>query len=422
MVLTDSGLLGFRLRFRSVTGFFKPAPSRKADDRHHSHKPKILAAHRYSFSVKALNIPLLCAAVFFSGCKTVPVMNNNGFSNFVGLDDFSNFKPAPDAAGENTKGEVVLLSPKIKPAIDWNELVVSWNADAPAGTFLKIEARAILPNRKTKFTTKFYTLGLWSPDNKAFPRTSVRGQSDDDGNVETDTLVLKELARAAQVRVTLGGTNSERPELKFLGLSFCNSRVRPAEHPANPAAWGTIIPTPEYSQLSYPQEKGWCSPASVAMVLARWAEVLHRPELHLDVPAVVAGVYDDDFAGTGNWPFNTALAGSFPGMRGYVTRFNDISELEDWIADGIPVVISAPWNLLQPGRQDTGNGHLVVCIGFTKGGDVVINDPATNLKKDRVRHIYQRANVIRAWATSHNTVYLIYPTGAKLPDNRDGQW
>ena len=59
MVLTDNGLLGFWLRFRSVTGFFKPAPSRKpmigtTDDRHHSHKPKILAAHRYIFSVNAL--------------------------------------------------------------------------------------------------------------------------------------------------------------------------------------------------------------------------------------------------------------------------------------------------------------------------------------------------------------------------------
>jgi hypothetical protein len=49
MVLTHSGLLGFWLHFRSVTGFFKPAPSRKP-----RHKPKILAAHHYIFSVNAL--------------------------------------------------------------------------------------------------------------------------------------------------------------------------------------------------------------------------------------------------------------------------------------------------------------------------------------------------------------------------------
>ncbi|MGC9941032.1 MAG: peptidase C39 family protein [Verrucomicrobiota bacterium] len=340
-------------------------------------------------------------------------MNNNGFTSFTGLDHFSNFKHSLGAPGET-----ILLSPKIKSAIAWNELIVSWNASAPVGTFLKIEARAILPGHKTKF----YTLGLWSPDNLAFPRTSLAGQKDEDGNVETDTLVLREPASAAQIRVTLGGTNSAKPELKFLGLSFCNSRVRPAEHPPNRAAWGIVINTPERSQLSYPQEKGWCSPTSVSMVLTRWSEVLHRPELDVDVPVVATNVYDIGYDGTGNWPFNTAFAGSLPGMRSYVTRFNDLSELEDWIAAGIPVVISAPWNLLQPGRQDTGNGHLVVCIGFTKEGDVVINDPATNLKGDRVRHVYRRANVIRAWATSHNTVYLIYPAGAKLPDNREGHW
>src|SRR6185312_17241842 len=45
----DSGLFDFWLRFGSVTGFFKPAPSPKPRQ-----KPKILAPHRYIFSVNAL--------------------------------------------------------------------------------------------------------------------------------------------------------------------------------------------------------------------------------------------------------------------------------------------------------------------------------------------------------------------------------
>jgi hypothetical protein len=53
----DSGLFGFWLRFGSVTGFFKPAPSPKPRQ-----KPKILAAHRYIFSVNALTSD-------FWGCK-----------------------------------------------------------------------------------------------------------------------------------------------------------------------------------------------------------------------------------------------------------------------------------------------------------------------------------------------------------------
>ena len=157
------------------------------------------------------------------------------------------------------------------------------------------------------------------------------------------------------------------------------------------------------------------------MALERWANVLNRPELNLDVPKVAAAVYDDEYGGTGNWPFNTAFAGSFKDMRAYVTRFDNISELEDWIAAGIPVIISAPWHLLEPGRHATGSGHLTVCIGFTKDGDVVINDPGTNPKKS-VRHIYKRQNFIRAWAKSRNTVYLVYPVSAQVPENRFGHW
>jgi hypothetical protein len=46
----NSGLFGFWRRFGSVTGFFKPVPLPKPRQ-----KPKILAAHRYIFSVNALS-------------------------------------------------------------------------------------------------------------------------------------------------------------------------------------------------------------------------------------------------------------------------------------------------------------------------------------------------------------------------------
>jgi Peptidase_C39 like family len=358
-------------------------------------------------------VMLLCAAIL-SGCKSAPVSTNSSFSHFVGLADFSKF-----TRSQTTNGETILLSPEIKSPTPWNELIVSWNAAAPAGTFLKIEARAISPNH----TTTFYTLGDWSPDNKIFLRTSVRGQNNGDGTVATDTLILKQLAGAAQIRVTLGGTGGASPKLKFLGVSFSNTKVSPATRPPNRAAWGKIIPTPERSQHGYPDEKGWCSPTSLSMVLARWAEILDRPEMNLTVPEVAAKVYDDGFAGTGNWPFNTAFAGSFNGMRSYVTRFDDLAEVEDWVAAGIPVILSARWDWLLPGRPWDDNGHLIVCIGFTENGDVVINDPATRLEKgESVRHIYRRADVVHSWTKSHNTVYLVYPENEKIPENLYGHW
>ena len=359
------------------------------------------------------------AAGVVSGCKTsafpvTPITTTSEFSRFIGMDYFDNF-----AHPAGNRGETVLLSPAIAAGILWNELIVSWNAKAPAGTFVIVEAAAIADGKPTKF----YTIGRWSLDNRIFPRTSVRGQKDADGKVDTDTLVLTKMATAAQIRITLGGTNGALPSLKFLGLSFANTKVVLTNRPPNRAAWGKIIPTPGHSQHGYPQESGWCSPTSLSMVLSRWAGRLHRPEMDMPVPVVAGAVYDDSFGGTGNWPFNTALAGSFPGMRAYVTRFDDLREVEDWIAAGIPVILSARWDYLKDGRPYDANGHLIVCTGFTPDGDVVINDPATRLERgEKVQHIYQRANVIRAWAKSNNAVYLVYPEGATLPADPYRHW
>ncbi|HYA79222.1 MAG TPA: hypothetical protein VED19_01780, partial [Candidatus Nitrosopolaris sp.] len=244
----------------------------------------------------------------------------DSYSRFIGLDDFSTF-----ARSTNETGETVLLSPVILSPIDWNELVVSWDAATPAGTFLMVEASAVSPGH----ATRFYSWGLWSLDNGKYPRRSADRQQDADGEMRTDTLVLSHSANAVQVRVTLGGTNPESvrgnrelPALKFLGLSFCNTNVAPPSRRPNLRAWGKIISTPERSQNSYPEEQGWCSPTSLSMVLSRWAAVLHRPEMDVDVPEVARAVYDSQWKGTGNWPFNTAFAGSFKGMRAYVTRFS----------------------------------------------------------------------------------------------------
>ena len=251
----------------------------------------------------------------------------------------------------------------------------------------------------------------------------MTGQKDADGDVKVDTLILNQLANAIQIRLTLGGANGQLPPLKFLGLSFCNTKITPAILPPNRAAWGKFIPTPERSQQAYPGGSGWCSPTSLSMALARWGAVSNRADWNLDAPEVAAGVFDHGFYHpTGNWSFNTAFAGSLDGMRAYVTRFSDISELEDWIAAGIPVIISARYDLLQDGRAEDLNGHLTVCRGFTETGDLVINDPWTDPKVESVRHIYKRENVLRAWATSHNTVYLVYPEKAKLPADRFGHW
>ena len=57
----------------------------------------------------------------------------------------------------------------------------------------------------------------------------------------------------------------------------------------------------------------------------------------------------------------------------------------------------------------------MVVTGFTEDGDVVVNDPWPNPKKENsVRKIFPRAQVINAWQRSKQTVYLVFPDSARV--------
>jgi hypothetical protein len=299
-------------------------------------------------------------------------------------------------------------------------LVVSWNAEAPRGTGLKIDARAVSAGH----STDFYTLGFWADDTAEQQRESVTGQQDEDGDVRTDTLVLKKPVERVQLRVTLLGCEPQsRPRLKFLGVSFLNTKATAVKAPVNRLAWGRSLPVPERSQLSYTGGRDWCSPTSLSMVLAYWSSVLQRSELNLDVPEVAGGVYDKNWPGTGNWPFNTAFAGKFHGMRAFVTRLADVTELEILVAARIPPILSVSFDRLHGTTADHGSGHLVVCAGFTDQGDVVVNDPWAALDKgQKVRQVVSRGNLAKAWEHSHRTIYLVCPENWPLPASQMGHW
>ncbi|HWH70052.1 MAG TPA: C39 family peptidase [Candidatus Sulfotelmatobacter sp.] len=339
----------------------------------------------------------------------MPTVDSRGHQ-FIGFSRFSSFETS---AGARPR-ELVLTSPVLTSHLGWDELIASWNAETPADTYLKIEVRALYPER----ATKYYVMGLWSSDPARFPRESVLQQKDDDGDVSTDTLRLKHPCSRVQVRLTLGGALREKPKLKFLGLCLTDTQTTPPALAPNPVAWGRLLPVPERSQMLYSNGNVLCSPTTVSMLMGYWAHQLKRPEIDQDVPEIAKAVYDANWKGTGNWPFNTAYAGSYRGMRAYVTRLSDISELEDWVAQGIPVGLSVCYDRLR-GKPAGPNGHLVLCVGFTQEGDPIINDPGTS---KNVRKIFARKNLIQAWAYSHNTVYLIYPQNSPLPKDRFGHW
>lgn len=298
----------------------------------------------------------------------------------------------------------------------FRELIVSWNVELPPGAFLETEARVRIENR----ATRFYSFGRWSAEASSPNRHSVRDQADADGDVRTDVLVLRQPARWVQLRLSFGGMPPDTgARVKFVGL--CLTEPDGSATGAEPAAAarGRVLEVPTRTQLAYPGGSGWCSPTSLSMLLAHWAVQLQQPTWDWDVPRLAASVYDPQWPGTGNWAFNVALAGSFPGMRAYVSRFASVEELEHWIAAGVPVAASVSYAILQGRAREPEDGHLVVCVGFEENGDVVLNDPGTT---KRMRRSFPRADFAAAWRCSGSTVYLIHPEAWPLPENRWGHW
>ena len=371
---------------------------------------------RYSFT------SLLIITLRWRKLRHVAPPSHHGFhrgcsrSSFIAYKNFANFTKTLGAM----PNEIVLTSPEIKTPVNWDELVASW--DVPPGVYLKVEARGVFPDH----ATKYYTLDLWSDDPAKHPRESVSRQKDRDGTVKIDTLILARHGARAQLRITIGGPGVASPEmLKFLGISFCDSQVQPAPLEPNHAAWGKTLDVPQRRQGEYEGGGGWCSPTSMSMVLAYWSDKLHRPELNHTVPETAAAIHDDVLDGTGNWPFNPAYAAAFPGMRAAMwPRLSDVSELEDWIAAGIPPIISVSSYIVSNRTIGRDNGHLIVCVGFTEKGDVVVNDPGVSVKKNLpARRVYTREQVINAWKKSKRMLfYLVYPETATLPKDRFGHW
>ena len=373
-------------------------------------------------------VSLLLEVGLFGGCA-----RNGGADRIMrhaadlpGLVVFSRVSEWKRLRGDGAGGDWVLESPVIRTREAWDEAVISWNVEPADGAGLGMEAQAWvgdgLPGMEKRWT-RWYRLGDWSLDGEVpVRRTSVEGETDADGRVKTDTLVMRKPAWGIRVRVRVLGTLVEEPErLRWVAVSLGDSRRDTKPRGPYRKVWGKTLDVPEHSQVSYLDGKAWCSPTSISMVLGWWAQRLGRPDLERDVPEVARGVDDPGWPGTGNWPFNTAYAGSFPGMRACAGWLRDLRDVERLVAEGIPVVLSVNAPMLRGKPLLPNHGHLVIAVGFTGDGDVVVNDPWARLEEgQRVRRIYRREHVEAAWAVSHRLAYLVAPEreSASFPAER----
>ncbi len=317
------------------------------------------------------------------------------------------------------------VSPVRTTSAPFRELIDSWNAETPPGTWIEVRLRARIDDAASSGRwSRWYDLGSWSSDSGPERRQSVKGQRDDDGRVSTDTLILAAPATAYQLALTLrvdesAGASGRTPAVSLASVLASTPADSARSVPSNRAAWGVTLDVPERSQMIYPDGGPvWCSPTSTSMVMAYWSDRLGQPAWNRPVPEVAAAVYDTVYRGNGNWPFNTAYAGQH-GLVAYVSRMSALAQVERWIEAGVPVVASLAWAPGELGNAavPSTDGHLLVIVGFTADGDVVVNDPAADPRRGlSVRRVYPRATLERLWLThSGGTVYLIYPESQTLP-------
>jgi hypothetical protein len=313
----------------------------------------------------------------------------------------------------------------------FDELIASWNADTPAGTWIRVEVQARGSGRETKF----YTMIVWASGDGDLHRTSVAGQKDADGDVNIDTFVRAKDARpldSYRLRATLYRRAGflVTPTVRLLAAMASAA----FEHRIPSRFEGTAIDlsVPTFSQEvhkgEFPEYDGggeaWCSPTSTAMVLAFHGagpsedELASFPGDRYDDPQVdyaARATYEWNYKGAGNWPANVAYAARF-GLEGFVTRLRSLNEAQRFIEASVPLVASITGKL--PGLLfGETNGHLLVIRGFDRNGNVITNDPAAP-SDEETHKTYGRADFERVWlGGSGGIVYVMYPRGKPLPPN-----
>ncbi|MFD2763783.1 C39 family peptidase [Micromonospora eburnea] len=340
-------------------------------------------------------------------------------------------------------------SPERAVGFDATELVASWNAETPAGTWIQVEMHGTY---NTGQQTPWYVMGRWASGDQDIKRATLDGQGDPWSTIWTDTFSIDDAAkgvllRSYQLRLTLYRAPGQdaAPRVRMLGAMSSNVPDRFTVTPSKGGiAWGVELPVPARSQMihrgNYPEWGGggqvWCSPTSTTMVLEYYGKVPSTEDMSWITPGytdpqvayAARMTWDHEYEGAGNWPFNTAYAASFPGIDARVTRMHSLDEVERFIKAGIPVITSQSFLGEELDGSNYGtSGHLFVVVGFTADGDVIVNDPASSSNAE-VRNVYKREQFEQIWLRtkryrangtvaggSGGIAYLIKPTNKAWP-------
>ncbi|WP_328908987.1 peptidase C39 family protein [Streptomyces sp. NBC_00234] len=307
-------------------------------------------------------------------------------------------------------------SPVHRSKVPATEVIASWNADAPAGTWVQIE---LLGTYSDGTDTPWYVMGRWAAGDGDIRRTSVDDQSDGKSSIWTDTFSVDDAASGLRLlsyrlRLTLHRTpgTALTPTVWRVGAMASDVPDR-FTVPATAPGLARELAVPRYSQNvhvgEYPEYdnggEAWCSPTSSQMIVEYWGRRPTADDLAWVRPDIVDPqvchaaryTYDHQYEGCGNWPFNAAYAATYKDMSAVVTRLGSLTDLEKLVGAGVPVITSQ--SFLKEELTGAGygtSGHLMTVIGFTAEGDVIANDPASP-SNEAVRRVYRRREWENIW-------------------------
>ncbi|HEY4439749.1 MAG TPA: C39 family peptidase [Candidatus Elarobacter sp.] len=255
--------------------------------------------------------------------------------------------------------------------------IVSWNASAPAGGI------ALVAHRADGSVSAPLLYVRWSPDE----RRSLDG-------ADLKTRIAVDVVRS-EVPLSGIGIESTVPLDAIAVATPPSPRARTMRRRNAP-----VLDVPALSQYvpGYRHEQGWCSAASIAMLLRYHGRSAHVPE-------VARCVYDASYGGTGNWTFNAAYAGQ-RGLRAAIAYLRGLDHAAAFVAAGLPVALSIAWTRGQlPGAPlEQSDGHLVVLRGLD-GAIAHVNDPA----HPAVVTDYPRAELDAIFRAHGGVAYLVAP-------------
>lgn len=294
---------------------------------------------------------------------------------------------------------------------DFKKIIVSWNAVTPLNSYIVVQARVFVQNKKDKKKkwSEWMSWGKWGTNIKRGSESSKC----DEVRIDVDTLSINEgySGKAIQLKIISyydnKGFSADIREVAITYYKENNNDLKNKKY----ELINKLIETPCISQMKRDEKIAHkiCSPTSLTMLLNRLGE-------NLKVEDVAYSCFDYNYNEFGNWTYNVAYAGSL-GYKAYV-EYGGIDSLIREISNGNPIEVSVKYtndinNKEYPYIENaplTTSGHLIVVCGIevsNNGKWVIVNDPAGK-DDESVRLKYKFEDFMKAWQRSNYIMYVIY--------------